>query len=142
MIYILFVLSFLFGFFMCALFAVGKRADENAPRTALRQYGYDLMVHDLIDVAFSHNSRVAIWVEDEEDPHYSKLVWVGMAWNMPVEYRKMKFKKIFGMVAEHISDSDIINIKVFGSPLLPESCTVELYTVSKEEQNDGTSEKM
>ena len=31
MIYILCVLSFLFGFFMCSLFTVGKRADENSP---------------------------------------------------------------------------------------------------------------
>lgn len=137
MIYILCVLSFLFGFFMCVLFTVGKRADERMPRTALRQCGYDLMIHDLVDVVFSHNSRVAIWAEDEEDPHYSKMVWSGMAWNMPVEYRKMKFKKIFGMVAEYIEDSDIINIEVFGSPLLPES--YELYTVSKEELNDVES---
>lgn len=69
-------------------------------------------VHELVDVIFSHNSIIALWVEDENDSHYSNILWQGMAHSIPEEYKKYTFKSIQGVVAENIRQSNIININV------------------------------
>lgn len=68
-------------------------------------------VGDLPDRVFSHNSIIAIWI-DIPNEHYSQRLWRGMAWDIPKQYSEMKFKKIFGTIAENISESDTINILV------------------------------
>lgn len=68
-------------------------------------------VGDLPDRMFSHNSIIAIWIDIPND-HYSQRLWRGMAWDIPKQYSEMKFKKIFGTIAENISESDTINILV------------------------------
>lgn len=68
-------------------------------------------VGDLPDRVFSHNSIIAIWIDIPND-HYSQRLWRGMAWDIPKQYSEMKFKKIFGTIAENISESDTINILV------------------------------
>lgn len=65
---------------------------------------------DAIDVIFSHNQRVAIWEYDEE--RMSTRIWMGMAWDLPEEYRGVVSWKIFGVVPESIVDADLINISI------------------------------
>ena len=59
-------------------------------------------VGDLPDRVFSHNSIIAIWI-DIPNEHYSQRVWRGMAWDIPKQYSEMKFKKIFGTIADTIN---------------------------------------
>lgn len=63
-----------------------------------------------IDVVFSHNQRVAIWEYDEK--RMSTRVWIGMAWELPIQYHNVVSWKIFGAVPESIVDADLINISI------------------------------
>ena len=65
---------------------------------------------DAVDVIFSHNQRVAIWEYDEE--RMSTRVWIGMAWELPIQYHSVVSWKIVGVVPESIVDADIINISI------------------------------
>lgn len=68
-------------------------------------------INNAIDVIFSHNSRVAIWKYDEKTRE-STRIWLGMAWELPKEYRYIVAWKIFGVIPESIGDADIINIRI------------------------------
>ena len=72
-----------------------------------------MKLSDAIDVIFSHNNRVGIWMLDKEDPHYSILAWGGMAHKLPQKYLDSKDWMIKGIVAESIGESDRINIEVY-----------------------------
>lgn len=65
---------------------------------------------DAVDAIFSHNQRVAIWEYDEE--RMSTRVWIGMAWELPIQYHSVVSWKIFGVVPESIVDADLINISI------------------------------
>lgn len=70
-----------------------------------------LTVGDMVDKWFSHNETVAIWHDIKgENCHY--LLWEGMAWDMPNEFKKLSFIKFFGTIPESIMDADTINIEV------------------------------
>ena len=70
-------------------------------------------VADLIDVIFSHNERVGIWVEYRNgDESGCALLWKGMAHELPRQHLNSRFVRIFGMIPETIMDADIINIIV------------------------------
>ena len=85
-------------------------------------------VGDMIDKFFSHNTRIALWYEDPTDRHYSNMLWRGMAWNIPKNYKALTFVKFMGIVADNISESDILNIKI-------ELSKEEAEQALKEEQN-------
>ena len=70
-------------------------------------------VADLIDVIFSHNERVGIWVEYRNgDESGCALLWKGMAHELPRQHLNSRFVRIFGLIPETIIDADIINIIV------------------------------
>lgn len=70
-------------------------------------------VADLIDVIFSHNERVGIWVEYRNgDESGCALLWKGMAHELPRQHLNSRFVRIFGLIPETIMDADIINIIV------------------------------
>ena len=77
-----------------------------------------IYVSDLIDTIISHNEIVAIWEPDHSykefhNGRYSKLLWKGMAWNIPKEYSSRLFHRIFGTIPESIDKGDTINILVY-----------------------------
>ncbi len=70
-----------------------------------------LTVGDMIDKWFSHNETVAIWHDKKgENCHY--LLWKGMGWDIPNEFKELSFIKFFGTIPESIMDADTINIEV------------------------------
>lgn len=69
-------------------------------------------VCDLVDKIFSHNEIVALWKEEKDEISYHKLLWRGMAWDIPSEYKNCKFVKIFGTIPESIVEADTINVEV------------------------------
>ena len=70
-----------------------------------------LTVGDMIDKWFSHNETVAIWHDKKgENCHY--LLWEGMGWDIPNEFKELSFIKFFGTIPESIMDADTINIEV------------------------------
>lgn len=73
----------------------------------------DWLVEDVIYNVIDHNTIVAIYEDDKEDTHYGIRLWRGMAHSIPEQYRKRKFKRVFGSVAESIHDSDVVNIDVY-----------------------------
>lgn len=68
-------------------------------------------IGQLIDVVFSHNSRVCITVEDENDRNYSKSIFQGMGWEIPDTIQELKCKRIYGCIPENITDSDVLYIE-------------------------------
>lgn len=74
---------------------------------------HGLRVKDLIYNIIDHNSIVAIWADDPEDTHYSRLQWKGMANSIPEKMGNLKFKRIFSAEADKIENSDIINIDTY-----------------------------
>lgn len=69
-------------------------------------------LHETVDKFFSHNEVVALWKEEKGEISYHKLLWRGMAWDIPKEYKTCKFVKIFGTIPESITEADTINIEV------------------------------
>lgn len=70
-----------------------------------------LTVGDMVDKWFSHNETVAIWHDKKgENCHY--LLWKGMGWDIPNEFKELSFIKFFGTIPESIMDADTINIEV------------------------------
>lgn len=69
-------------------------------------------VGDMIDKFFSHNTIIALWYDDPVDKHHSHLLWCGMAWDIPEDYKSLRFAKFMGVVAERIDKSDTLNIKI------------------------------
>ncbi len=69
-------------------------------------------VGDMVDKFFSHNNVIALWYDDPVDKHYSNMLWRGMAWDIPENYKSLPFVKFMGIVAESIDKSDTLNIKV------------------------------
>ena len=68
---------------------------------------------DAIDKLFSHNSRIQLWNNTIEDdrPIY-KLLWKGMAWNIPDVLRDLKILKFEDIMPDKITDADCINLIV------------------------------
>lgn len=69
-----------------------------------------MRIKDAIDNIFSHNEIVAIW--EREYKFYDKLVWQGMAWDMPKKYKEIEKWRIFGLIPENIDEADHINILI------------------------------
>lgn len=69
-------------------------------------------LHEVVDVIFSHNNVIALWIEDESDKHYSNCLWKGMAHSIPEEFKNYRFKSILGIGSEILDDSHIINIVI------------------------------
>lgn len=69
-------------------------------------------VGDTVDRLFSHNEVIALWYDKPDDKDYSYLLWRGMAWEIPEEYRNLAFLRIKGIVPETIDKADTINIQV------------------------------
>lgn len=67
-------------------------------------------VEDIIDKIISHNEDIALWHKTEE--RNSKLLWRGMAHEIPDEHKTSLFKRIFGTVPETIAEADTVNILV------------------------------
>lgn len=65
---------------------------------------------DAIDVIFSHNEEIAIWIK--KDDHHDICKWTGMAWHLPYWYRGVENWKIFGVFPDSINDAHVINIRV------------------------------
>lgn len=65
-----------------------------------------------VGTIISRNTKVALWKDDPDDPHYSDLVWKGMAWGIPDEYANCCNWNIFGCLAETIDESNIVNINI------------------------------
>lgn len=82
-----------------------------------------LTVGDMIDKWFSHNETVAIWHDKKgENCHY--LLWKGMGWDIPNEFKELSFIKFFGTVPESIMDADTINVEV--APYIKPACEQKL----------------
>lgn len=58
------------------------------------------------------NQIIALWFPCKKEDHELERIWKGMSWDIPEEYKKMQIKRIFGIIPEHISESDIINIEL------------------------------
>lgn len=71
-----------------------------------------ISVENVIDKLFSHNEIVALWCKVEKDVTYQKLVWRGMAWDIPKKFKSCGFVKFFGTIPQNISQADTINIEV------------------------------
>lgn len=69
-------------------------------------------LHETVDKFFSHNEVVALWKKEKDEISYHKLLWRGMAWDIPKEYKTCRFVKIFGTIPESIAEADTINIEV------------------------------
>lgn len=67
-------------------------------------------VGNIIDTIISHNTEVALWIDTNR--YYSDLIWEGMAWDIPEEYKKMSFKRIIGVIPDADDRADAINILV------------------------------
>ena len=90
------------------------RKQESRYEPIERTY-HGFKVKDLIYNFIDHNSVVAIWSDDPEDTHYSKMLWKGMAHSIPEEFENLRFKRIFGTIVESIYDSDTVNIDTYWS---------------------------
>lgn len=77
-----------------------------------RLFKLPISVENVIDKLFSHNEIVALWCKVEKDVTYHKLVWRGMAWDIPKKFKSCGFVKFFGTIHQNISQADTINIEV------------------------------
>lgn len=69
-----------------------------------------LEVGGAVDVLFSHNEIVALWHEQGEERGTKYLLWRGMAWDIPKQYKTMPVIRFFGTIPQRFSESDTINI--------------------------------
>lgn len=72
-----------------------------------------MKLKDAVDVIFSHNEVLELWVPDKEDPHYSNLICRCMAHAIPEEYVDSENWKIFGTAKENPWNNDSINIRLY-----------------------------
>ena len=77
-----------------------------------------LTVSDLIDNIVDHNSVVALWETDKDEPHYMNEVWRGTGWAIPDPYNDYKFVRIFSSVPETLEKGDVVNIEVTSKTLV------------------------
>ena len=82
-----------------------------------------MQIGNAVDTLFSHNEIIALWHEKPEVKHRSYLLWRGMAWNIPKEYKSLRLIKFFGTVPEKISEADTINILV--TPYITPACETD-----------------
>lgn len=68
-------------------------------------------VQSLVDVLFSHNELIALWVEEPDGLH-SKRIWKGEAWKLSEPHSQYDFVRIFGLIPDSITTADYINILV------------------------------
>lgn len=54
-----------------------------------------MLYEEIID----HNSIVSLWEKDDDDPHYSNLVWKGEFWKLPSEYEN-RVGQIHGVMSD------------------------------------------
>lgn len=73
---------------------------------------FGLTVEDIIDNIVDHNSIVALWLKDQEDPHYSNQLWRGEGWKIPDPYLDYKFIRIFSAIPDTVLAGDVVNIEV------------------------------
>lgn len=71
-----------------------------------------MTVEDVISRLFSHNEIIALWKEVKEEVSYHEIIWRGMAWDIPKEYKDCEFVKLFGTIPESIAQADTINIEI------------------------------
>lgn len=64
---------------------------------------------DIIDTIISHNAIVSLYIDRGD---FNQEIWHGMAWQIPDNYDDRKFVRIFGSVADDISESDTIRILI------------------------------
>lgn len=69
-----------------------------------------LKLGNAVDVLFSHNEIVALWHEQGEERGIKYLLWRGMAWDIPKQYKTMPVVRFFGTIPQNFSESDTINI--------------------------------
>lgn len=74
---------------------------------------FGLTVYDIIDNIVDHNSIVAIWEDDKDDPHFANRIWKGVGWKIPDEIGNRKFKRIFSSIPETVLEGDVVNIDVY-----------------------------
>ena len=72
---------------------------------------FGLTISDIIDNIVDHNSVIALWEEDENDPHNMNLLYRGQGWQIPDSYLKYKFVRIYSAEVESIELSDVVNIE-------------------------------
>lgn len=98
-----------------------------------------MKLSDAIDVIFSHNNRVNIWIPDKEDPLYSILVWDGMAHKIPQKYLDSKDWVIEGDAAKGIDKSRHININIYDVDLdKVDQAVLDLHKELKGGNKNGT----
>lgn len=70
-----------------------------------------MKIREAVNNVFSHNEIVAIWeyVSGRED----RLVWRGMAYDLPKKYKDIEQWQIFGTIPENIWKADTINIRIW-----------------------------
>ena len=74
---------------------------------------FGLNVYDIIDNIVDHNSIVAIWEDDKDDPHFANRIWKGEGWKIPDDIGLRKFKRIFSSIPETVLEGDVVNIEVY-----------------------------
>ena len=92
--------------------AISKLAEYEDLEEQGRLIKLPISVENVIDKLFSHNEIVALWCKVEKDVTYHKLVWRGMAWDIPKKFKSCGFVKFFGTIPQNISQADTINIEV------------------------------
>lgn len=72
-----------------------------------------MTVKEFLKLANIHNSLIALYSPDIEEPHYSNQIYDGMEWALlESSLADLPFKRLFGCVAESLYKSDRINIEV------------------------------
>lgn len=69
-----------------------------------------MKLYDAIDNVFSHNELICIWKKIDE--YDSTLMWSGMAWDLPEQYKQVEKWRIFGLIPDSILYADAINIRI------------------------------
>ena len=69
-----------------------------------------MKLFEAVDNIFSHNEVISIWKKINE--YSSTLMWHGMAWQIPEEYKGVEKWRIFGLIPESILVADSINIRI------------------------------
>lgn len=67
-------------------------------------------VEDIINNIIDDNEEISLWVKSNQITY--KKIWNGMAYEIPEEYKKKTFLKIFGTFPQTIIEADVINILV------------------------------
>lgn len=94
-----------------------------------------LKVGELPDNLFSYNELIALWYDKPCDKYGSYLLWRGMAWDIPDEYRDLHLIKIKGIMPEHIDEADTINLLV--TPYIVPASGVQDEKGAKNGQTDS-----